>query len=264
MKKVIALIVAMFALSAHAQEITVFYKEMRKADYHSLRSSEWEVEHYVEKEVRDLVRDKAKTHEKELSLFEYISVLRINGDTSIHYPQNEITNDTINNSIKYGENGETFISREVSKKDYAITYMNINAKEKTSTDRYSGKDYLVSEKLQEYDWEITNEKKVIGKYRCQKAILKHEHDDSEIQVDEHEHIHLTEAWFTKDIQSSHGPIGYWGLPGLILEIREGSTYILLDKVVFDIGSFKVEPPTKGKRVSREGFKRLPILEFMEN
>ncbi|GAA4274885.1 GLPGLI family protein [Aquimarina gracilis] len=264
MRKIGLLVIALFSLGANGQEFTVFYKEVRKANYHSLRSSEWEAEHNGGKEISDLIKDKAKTHEKELLMYEYTSILRVDSYKSIHYPLNEIVNDTINNSIEYGENGHTFISREVSQKSYTVTYMDLDSRTKVSTDRYSGKDYLISEKLEELDWKITNEKKTIGRYTCRKAIFVHLHDDSDLYANDHEHIDIIEVWFTEDIKSSHGPLGYWGLPGLILEIKAGSNYILFDKIVYDLGDFKIKPPMQGKKISREGFKNLPILEFMEN
>jgi GLPGLI family protein len=33
------------------------------------------------------------------------------------------------------------------------------------------------------------------------------------------------AWYTPEIPVSQGPEGYWGLPGLILEVNDGKTTI---------------------------------------
>lgn len=264
MKKIILLVIALSAISSNAQKFTVFYKEIRKANYQSLRSSEWLAERYGGKEVGDLIRDRAQTNENELLMYEYTSILRIDGKKSIHYPEREITNDTINNFIEFGEQGLNFTSREVSEKKYTVIHINLRSKKKVSTDRYSGKDYLISEKLEKLDWKILNEEKTIGRYKCKKAILKHAHDDTEIKTDDHEHIHVTEVWFTEEIKTAHGPLGYWGLPGLVLEVKHGSTHVLLDKIVYDIGDFVVQPPTAGEEISRGGFNNLPILEFIEN
>ncbi len=261
MRRIVFLIVAMSTLLSRAQQITVIYKEKRKANYSSLRS-------HVGEDELELITGGKPDKESEFSVFEYKSVLRIDNHSSLYYPQEEITNDTLMVQTTYDDIDMGYKSLyrniEVSDKNFSIIYQNLISKEKISTDRYSGKDYLVSEKLEKLDWKITNEKKNIGQYTCQKAILEHEHDESEIHVQGHEHIHLTEVWFTDDIAIGHGPSGYWGLPGLILEIKEGSTHVIMDKVVFDIGAFRVQPSAKGEKVTREHFKNLPILEFMEN
>ncbi len=265
MKKYLILLVVMATMWTHAQEITVIYNENRKAIYSRLQS-------YIPPEQRPSGK------ETEFSTFEYKSILRIDNGKSIYYPQDEVTNDTLNVQITYNDTvrlplawvddfsvrKKVYKNLEVSEKNFSIIYQDLTSKEKVSTDRYSGKEYLISEKLEKYDWKITNEKKTIGKYMCRKAILELEHDDTEIHVIGHEHIHHIEVWFTEDISVEHGPSGYWGLPGLILEVKEGSTHILLDKIVFDIDSFVVKPPTTGEKVTREGFKELPMLEFMEN
>jgi len=60
-------------------------------------------------------------------------------------------------------------------------------------------------------WQLTNEKKQIEDYTCYKAILLEFNENTQRNTE-------TIAWFTPDIPAPYGPIGYGGLPGLILEL----------------------------------------------
>ncbi|WP_158597714.1 GLPGLI family protein [Aquimarina sp. AD10] len=248
------------------QEITVFYKEKRKSDYQKLRHSQYRIKAIGGEELSTLMQEKAKEHEKEFSLFKYISVLRIKGQKSIHYPQKKIWDDTINSSIAYGEKGKTVISREVAQRDHTITFMDLDAKLKVSTEHAYGKDFLVEEKLVSQKWIFKNEKKTIGRYSCKKAVLENPNEAHEYITSRDTELYqkLIEVWYTEDIPIKSGPIGFWGLPGLILEIKNGSTHILLDKVVFDLDGFIVKPPSVGEKVTRDHIDDLPMLQFMEN
>ena len=60
------------------------------------------------------------------------------------------------------------------------------------------------------------------------------------------------AWYTPEIPVSQGPDNYWGLPGLILEVNDGTTTILCTKVVLNPeNDVKIKVPSKGKEVSRK-------------
>ena len=62
------------------------------------------------------------------------------------------------------------------------------------------------------------------------------------------------AWYAPEIPVSLGPLNYWGLPGLILEINEENVIILCSKVTLsnkEVGKIKV--PNTGKKVSQVEF-----------
>jgi GLPGLI family protein len=62
------------------------------------------------------------------------------------------------------------------------------------------------------------------------------------------------AWYTPEIPVSQGPEGYWGLPGLILEVNDGRTTILCSKVVLNPkDKVEIKPITKGKVVSQKEY-----------
>ena len=65
------------------------------------------------------------------------------------------------------------------------------------------------------------------------------------------------AWFTPQIPVSNGPGEYAGLPGLILELNVYRTTLLCSKIVMNPKeSEKIEPPTKGKKVTREEYTKI--------
>jgi len=75
------------------------------------------------------------------------------------------------------------------------------------------------------DWEITSEQKVIDGYKCYQA--------KGIKLVTYKDLvfkHPITAWFCPDLPYSIGPMGYGGLPGLILEIRIRNTTFLASKV----------------------------------
>src|SRR5690606_26321342 len=50
-------------------------------------------------------------------------------------------------------------------------YQNISEKMSYTEKDIFGKEFLVKDSLPQWNWELTNEKKVIGEYQCNKAII---------------------------------------------------------------------------------------------
>jgi len=134
------------------------------------------------------------------------------------------------------------------------------------------------------DWQITKESKQIGQYIAFKATAikkvdpndysmarpkkKNEQENAEAKKDTTqpkdpmdmieipEEIEVT-AWFTPQIPVSNGPGEYAGLPGLILELNVYRTTLLCSKIVMNPkDAEKIEPPTKGKEVSRAEYVKI--------
>ena len=126
-----------------------------------------------------------------------------------------------------------------------------------STDAF-GKLFLVSGDLEPYEWEMTSDTKLIGKYTCYKAIAKREvierhisEVNGEQEEKEEKKIQTTTAWYTPEIPVNHGPENYWGLPGLILEVNSGNRIMICTQVILNPKEDKVtiEIPSKGKKVT---------------
>ena len=72
------------------------------------------------------------------------------------------------------------------------------------------------------------------------------------------------AWYTPEIPVSQGPEGYWGLPGLILEVNDGKTTILCSKIVLNPKEkAEIKAPDNGKIVSQKEYDEIVIKKMDE-
>lgn len=78
------------------------------------------------------------------------------------------------------------------------------------------------------DWKITTETKKIKGFTCTRATAAIEIDNGQIIKSKN-----IEAWFTNEISCPFGPKGYYGLPGLILELKEGDILFRPEKISFE-------------------------------
>jgi len=160
-----------------------------------------------------------------------------------------------------------------------------NVKEKTySVDKeFMGKEFLVKDTLRTYNWKMEGETKEIGGYMCYKATTvipasktdfrnfrpKKEEKKEETKtegaktegknskttsffdtVDMPKEITIT-AWYAPEIPINQGPEGYWGLPGLILEVNDGKTTILCSKIVLNAkDKAEIKESNNGKIVTQ--------------
>lgn len=161
-------------------------------------------------------------------------------------------------------------------------YKNIKTNTFLQSQEFYGKQFLVEDKMQTIAWKMENETKQIGQYTCFKATASipksqlswysfswsdirnndSDEDNSEVEMAQ------IEAWYTPQIPISQGPGEYWGLPGLILEVNEGSTTILCSKIVMNPKEkTKIKIPQKGQAVTRSEYKEIitkKMTEFREN
>ena len=83
------------------------------------------------------------------------------------------------------------------------------------------------------------------------------------QIEMPKEITIT-AWYTPEIPVNQGPEGYWGLPGLILEVNDGKTTILCSKVVLNPKEkADIKAPAAGKEVSQKEYDEIVIKKMEE-
>ena len=170
-------------------------------------------------------------------------------------------------------------------------FKNIKEKKYTVDKEFMGKEFLVKDSLKIYNWQMTGETRQIGGYNCFKAIavvptsasdfrnfrMKKTDDEKkeEVKAEDKEkktnimdgfempkEITIT-AWYTPEIPVSQGPEGYWGLPGLILEINDGKTTILCSKIVLNPkDKVEIKAPTNGKEISQKEYDET-VMKKME-
>ncbi len=154
------------------------------------------------------------------------------------------------------ESGRTISKRLINYYDSEVIYTDHKLLKKISSLKvyifdFRSRSFLINENLKQPDWEITKERRKIYRYTCNKAILR----NSDIPV---------EVWYTNEIPVEYGPRGYWGLPGLILELKEGKKQLRFDKISFFTDSLSIKPPIEGTKISREEFLALPSKLFFED
>ena len=107
----------------------------------------------------------------------------------------------------------------------------------------------------------TKEARIVNDYISQTSFQIHQHIRN-LREDEKE-ITIT-AWYTPEIPVSQGPEGYWGLPGLILEVNDGKTTILCSKVVLNPKEkADIKAPATGKEVSQKEYDEIVIKKMEE-
>lgn len=159
--------------------------------------------------------------------------------------------------------------------DGALKYRNIAENLYLEETNLMSKPFLVKDELKNFEWELTNETKKIGEYTVQKAqytkvtIRKMMTFGNGVAEGDGEPKVITdsvkvEAWFTSQIPVSHGPDDYWGLPGLILELKDGRKTYLCTKVILNPeDGVEIKKPRKGKKVTREEYTEIQMEKLKE-
>ncbi len=101
--------------------------------------------------------------------------------------------------------------------------------------------YLIADTSAKFNWVFRDDMKLVLGYKCKPALMVNEKNDS------------TLVWFTPEIPEPFGPAGYFGLPGLVLEVfdQRSNLHLFADKLVKD--SFSVVFPAEGKIVSKKEY-----------
>lgn len=141
----------------------------------------------------------------------------------------------------------------------SVSYLNPSKNQFLEETEIFGKKFLIEDEMPTFNWKILGETKKIGEY----TVIKAEYlniteqmtmslSDSEQTTETVMDTTLITAWYTPDIPVSQGPSNTWGLPGLILELKNGNFTFLCTKVELNPATpVAIEVPSKGKRVSRE-------------
>ena len=163
-------------------------------------------------------------------------------------------------------------------------YKNVKTNTQLQQQEFYGKKFLVKDVLQPIEWSLDSETKKIGNYSCFKATaliptneltwysfswdkLRNTTESDSTEVKEVKMTQI-EAWYAPQIPVRHGPLDYWGLPGLILEVSADNTTMLCSKLVLNPGEIiEIEAPSKGKEVSKIEYQDIitkKMKEFRNN
>lgn len=263
MRKIITLSLFLICTVSNAQEPVANQQTQQfqgKAEYFSKRIMKEGVKSVGVKEDTDA--ELRKAYEEALKkATENIFILTFNKKEALYEKQESLQkptpkSDGVSVSITFSGEGKK--------------YINIQDKSKITEDDIFGKEFLIVEKLESFEWKLIDESKKIGDYTCYKAELiipvserekkeyeeylkKQETKPSFFTQDEPKAKKIT-AWYTPEIPVSVGPANYWGLPGLILEISDENTITLCSKVTLSRNqNTKIKVPDNGRKVTQEEF-----------
>jgi GLPGLI family protein len=171
-------------------------------------------------------------------------------------------------------------------------YKNVKEKYFAIDKELMGKEFLVKDSLSNLNWKMESETRIIGGYNCFKATAvipvsqsdfrnlrsrgndnktadAEKKEDKEKKTNFMENLEMPKekvvtAWYTPEIPVNQGPDKYWGLPGLILEVNDGTTVILCSKVVLNPKTkTDIKAPTKGKEISQKEFDETSLKKMQE-
>jgi GLPGLI family protein len=104
---------------------------------------------------------------------------------------------------------------------------------------YWGQNLLLDYNYQKYNWIVSSEHKLINNRICNKATLTYKTEDKKNTYE----FKVT-AWFDPQINTNIGPIGYGGLPGLIVELDDGYRTYYVKEIKFKSEKFKIQDSFK--------------------
>ena len=135
----------------------------------------------------------------------------------------------------------------------STVYVDYKAGQQVTQEEFMSRKFLISEPLQASQWHLQNEQRNIAGRKCSKAIIVSETNKTDSIV----------AWYSPETPIPAGPMGYCGLPGLIVELNMGGILFTLTEIKVIDTPVEIKAPTKGKKVSREEYVKLMDQKMKE-
>jgi len=121
-------------------------------------------------------------------------------------------------------------------------YVDLITKEIVQHREKFGEVFNINSNLNDHEWILTKETIKIGNYTCYKAILKNKGNKKNETI----------AWYSPKLPYNIGPLGYCGLPGLVIVLKDDVFIYTLKKISFNLSKQDekiVIKPNVGKEVS---------------
>ncbi len=265
MRSYIAILFLLFSFGITAQNISgqAFYESKTTVDLDAFGGNREMTE-----EMKKMIAERMK------SMLEKTYILTFSKDESIYKEQEKLEAGPQNPGFRMMMSSFT----------PGTQYKNLKTGQVVEENEFFGKQFLVTDSIEKLNWQTTKESKQIGQYIAFKATAikkidpndysmarpkkKDDRENAEAKKDSTqpqdpmdmieipEELEVT-AWFTPQIPVRNGPGEYGGLPGLILELNVYRTTLLCSKIVMNPKEAeKIEPPTKGKKVTREEYTKI--------
>ena len=158
-----------------------------------------------------------------------------------------------------------------------LLYKNIKEKRYANQNESFSKLFLIKDDLKDIEWKLESDSKNIGEYTCFKATTTREVEDVESGISFNGDKDLSTAdkepkmkvititaWYTPQIPVSAGPGNYHGLPGLILEVNDGSETVICSKIVINPkNATDILEPAKGKELTQDAYDQIMEKKLKE-
>ena len=254
MKKLISLSILFVAISAYAQNFSgkATYKTSRKSNF-KIGGEKSTMSDAQKKEIEARIR----------KMSQRTFVLEFDKSTSIYKEEVKL------NAPKPQMGGVRVMS--FGSGNSGAFYKNLKEKRYANKTEIMGKAFLVKDSLPNYEWQLSSETKNIGNYICYKATFTREVENVNMSLvngvpkeEKKMQTIVTTAWYTTQVPISNGPSDYQGLPGLILEINDGTTTIVCTEIVINPSEkIKIIEPEKGKVVTQEKYDKISEAKAKE-
>jgi GLPGLI family protein len=126
-------------------------------------------------------------------------------------------------------------------------YINFKTKQKINQFDFQGHKSNINVSREKFDWVITRESSIIQGLKSYKATTQ---KTNPAGFGEPATTMGVEAWFTPEIPTSTGPVGFEGLPGLILSVSYNNIIVYASKIEKNI-SAEIKPPFAMKTFDSE-------------
>ena len=126
------------------------------------------------------------------------------------------------------------------------TYKNYATEKIIELRELGPKKYIIVDTLKKIAWKLLEDTSTIKGYHCKKATAKNKQGDNIV------------AWYTEDIATPSGPEQFGGLPGLILTMDIGDSFIVFSAVDIKASGDKqiVKIPSGAKKITRQEFQKM--------
>ncbi|MDD2793316.1 MAG: GLPGLI family protein [Sediminibacterium sp.] len=155
--------------------------------------------------------------------------------------------------------------------DAGDLYKNFSGKKSVQMTELGGKNFLITDSIQQQPWKLSDETKTILGYTCKKAVKKITQavrtmritsgpggsNTTDTAAPKSREVEVV-AWYTTDFITPAGPESHGMLPGLILEINidNGATVFKALEVKNTVNKKELKEPGKGKIVSRSEYQKM--------
>ncbi|TAD86299.1 MAG: GLPGLI family protein [Bacteroidetes bacterium] len=178
-----------------------------------------------------------------------------------------------------GSDGPRFSFRMGGMGGDAETYRNYTNLLTVTSQELGPKKYLVDDTLKPIKWKLEADTMTIAGYLCTKATTSilapqrmgirsvtigadgTQKKDSTVAAPKATYNTVV-AWFAEGIESQGGPENFYGLPGLILKVDIDNGWMVYTPISLSpLGNNKIEPPTAGKKITREELRKMQMEQM---